>query len=292
MAHLIFCAFTLDRAAPRANTQQVMSEAVFQPFPMLPKRRAQAWQHQPAYRRPRHFHREPELNFVVRGVATLGVGTRVQRALAGDVVVFEPGQDHVLLDASHDLQLFTVALTPELWQRSRGLEAGSTSAQEPQRQARAVEALLAVAELRDAVVVETLLSELFCELKARASAPSSVSRRAAQQAVAQPGASCSALASQLGTHPSNLSRVCARELGVPLVELRSRLKLGEFVRLVDAGQSFTQAALSAEFGSYAQCHRVFRRATGYTPRAYFSGARANVDLATSVGRPNLLLNQA
>ena len=232
------------------------------------------------------------MNFVVKGVATLGVGTRVQRAVAGDVVVFEPGQDHVLLDASDDLQLFALALTPELWQRSRSLEAGSTSAPEPQRQARAVDALLAVAELREAVVVETLLSELFCELKAQASPPSSVSRRAAEQAVAQPGASCSALASQLGTHPSNLSRVCARELGVPLVELRSRLKLGEFVRLVDAGQSFTQAALSAEFGSYAQCHRVFRRATGYTPRAYFAGARADVDLATSVGRPNLLLNEA
>ena len=86
---------------------------------------------------------------------------------------------------------------------------------------------------------------------------------------------------ELRTHPSNLSRVVARELGVPLVELRSRLRLGEFVRLVDSGRSFTQAALDAEFGSYAQCHRVFRRATGVTPRAYFAGARVQVDLATS-----------
>jgi len=262
-----------------------MSEAVFQPFPMLPKRRAQAWQHRPEFRRPRHFHREPELNFVVKGVATLGVGTRVQRAVAGDVVVFEPAQDHVLLDASDDLELFALALTPELWDLRRTAEAGASSAPLPGRHARAADALFSVADLRDAVVVETLLSELFCELKARASPPSSVSRRAAQQAVAQPGASCSALAWQLGTHPSNLSRVCARELGVPLVELRSRLRLSEFVRLVDAGQSFTQAALQAEFGSYAQCHRVFRRSTGYTPRAYFAGARAHVDLATAAGRP-------
>jgi AraC-like DNA-binding protein len=57
------------------------------------------------------------------------------------------------------------------------------------------------------------------------------------------------------------------------------------VRLVDAGYSFTQAALEAEFGSYAQCHRVFRRATSVTPRAYFAGARAQVDLATSAARP-------
>ena len=68
---------------------------------------------------------------------------------------------------------------------------------------------------------------------------------------------------------------------MPLVELRSRLKLSEFVRLVDAGQSFTAAALQADFGSYAQCHRVFRRFTGCQPRAYFAGARAEIDLATT-----------
>jgi AraC-like DNA-binding protein len=262
-----------------------MSEAVFQPFPMLPARRAQVWRHRPEFRRPRHFHREPELNFVVRGSATLGVGTRVQSALAGDVLAFEPGQDHVLLEASDDLQLFALALTPELWERRRSAGFPQREPLRPERRARAEAVLGAVAEMRDGSVVEALLSDVFAELKARAAAPSSISRRAARQVLAQPGASCSALASQLGTHPSNLSRVFARELGVPLVELRSRLKLVEFVRLVDSGRSFTRAALDAEFGSYAQCHRVFRRATGVTPRAYFAGARAQVDRATSAGRP-------
>jgi AraC-like DNA-binding protein len=261
-----------------------MPEAVFQPFPMLPARRAQVWRHRPEYRRPRHFHREPELNFVVKGSATLGIGTRVRHALAGDVVVFEPGQDHVLLDASDDLELFTLALTPELWQRRSAADAGTPPNAQPlpdAEQARVAEALHAVADLHDALSVEARLGDLFSQLRAHASTPSSVSRRAAQRALLRPGASCSALASQLGTHPSNLSRVVTRELGVPLVELRSRLKLSEFVRLVDAGQSFTQAALQADFGSYAQCHRVFRRFTGYQPRAYFAGARAELDLATA-----------
>lgn len=256
-----------------------MLEAIFQPFPMLPERRAQVWQHRPAFRRPRHFHREPELNFVVKGSATLGIGTRVQHVFAADVVVFEPGQDHVLLDASHDLELFTLALAPDLWERARHAPARATSETEAARHARTVEALFAVGDSSDAAVVEARLSELFCELRARAGSPSSISRRAARHMLAQPGASCSELARQLGTHPSNLSRVCARELGVPLVELRARLKLSQFVRLVDAGQSFTQAALQADFGSYAQCHRVFRRATGCTPSAYFAGARAGVDSA-------------
>jgi len=254
-----------------------MPEAVFQPFPMLPKRRAQAWQHRPEFRRPRHFHREPELNLVVRGTATLGIGTRLQRAFAMDVLVFEPGQDHVLLDASDDLELFTVALTPELAERSRNVEARSTPASRVADHARAVAALRAVADMSDAVVVDTLLSDLFYELKARSSSPSSVSRRAAEQVIAQPAVPCAELARKLGTHPSNLSRVCARELGVPLVELRSRLKLSEFVRLVDAGLSFTQAALQADFGSYAQCHRVFHVMLGCSPQEYFAGARATVD---------------
>jgi AraC-like DNA-binding protein len=257
-----------------------MPAALFQPFPMLPARRAQVWRHQPEFRRPRHFHREPELNFVVKGSATLGIGSRVQRATAGDVVVFEPGQDHELLDASDDLQLFALALTPALWERRRGLGAGLGAAGELSESAvaDATEALGAVADLSDAAVVEARLSELFSLLRAAARlSSSSVSRRAAEQALAQPGASCSALANQLGTHPSNLSRVVTRELGVPLVELRSRLKLSEFIRLVDAGHSFTQAALRADFGSYAQCHRVFRRLTGCQPRAYFAGARQHVD---------------
>ena len=264
-----------------------MLAALFQPFPMLPARRAQVWRHQPAYRRPRHFHREPELNFVVQGSAALGIGTRVQRATAGDVVVFEPGQDHELLEASDDLQLFALALTPELWERRRSLNAGFGATELAEGAvANAVEALGAVADISDAAVVEARLSELFSLLRGAAStSSSSVSRRAAEQAVAQPGASCSALANQLGTHPSNLSRVVTRELGVPLVELRSRLKLSEFIRLVDAGQSFTQAALQADFGSYAQCHRVFRRLTGCQPRAYFAGARQHVDLRTAATRP-------
>ena len=280
-------ALSLSTLPRRQPTLGAMTEAVFQPFPMLPLRRAQVWRHRSEFRRPRHFHREPELNFVVHGSATLGIGTRVQRALAGDVLVFEPGQDHVLLDASDDLQLFALALTPELWERRRSSRGGSHATPLlPQRRAHAESVLGAVAEMRDAAEVEGLLSDLFAELRAQAVAPSSISRRAAQQAVAQPGASCSALASQLGTHPSNLSRVVARELGVPLVELRSRSKLGEFVRLVDSGRAFTEAALEAEFGSYAQCHRVFRRATGVTPRAYFAGARAAIDRATSAGRPS------
>src|SRR4051812_9208389 len=61
-------------------------------------------------RRPRHFHSEPEINLVVRGAATFGVGDRVVRVGRGELVTFPSGQDHVLLDPSPDLYLFAVGL--------------------------------------------------------------------------------------------------------------------------------------------------------------------------------------
>src|SRR6478736_8520005 len=99
---------------------------VFQPFPMLPGRRAQAWLHRPAYRRPRHFHAEPELNFVFHGHATMGVGETTVDLERGDVLLLRPGQDHEMLRASEDLELVVVAVTPELAERCllRRLPAG------------------------------------------------------------------------------------------------------------------------------------------------------------------------
>jgi AraC-like DNA-binding protein/mannose-6-phosphate isomerase-like protein (cupin superfamily) len=257
-----------------------MADALYQPFPMQPGRRAQVWQHQPSYRRPRHFHVEPELNVVVRGRATLGVGSTRRQLAAGDVTLFEAGQDHELLDASHDLELFVVALTPELHDRlpPARAELPAGSAVEC-----AADAFLAAAELHDHSAVEALVGDWFARLRDLAARSSSISRRAALHARSAPGASCSSLAARLGTHPSHLSRTVVRELGVPLVELRARVKLGDFVRLVDVGHSFTEAALLAEFGSYAQCHRVFRRATGCSPKEYFGGARQKLDAALSSG---------
>ena len=92
----------------------VVPAALFQPFPMLPGRAAQVWRHQPEYRRPRHFHEETEVNAVVRGSALVGIGDRTLELGPGELVMFEPGQDHVLLEASDDLELFVFALRPEL----------------------------------------------------------------------------------------------------------------------------------------------------------------------------------
>jgi len=88
------------------------------------------------------------------------------------------------------------------------------------------------------------------------------------------------LGTRLRTTQSRISREFHRDLGLTLVEFRARIRLMRFVELVDSGLSLTAAATDADFGSYAQCHRVFQRALGCAPSAYFAGARAQIEAVT------------
>jgi len=255
-----------------------MRGSLYQPFPMLPGRRAQAWRHQPAFRRPRHFHAEPELNLVLSGSALLGVGEHEVRAVRGDIVVFQPGQDHVLLDASADLDLFVVALRPELAERA-GLVRALVSRQrlDEGERSSAEESLRLLAGVSFNEPHERVLTELFQRLAQRAPDAHVVSRRALERLLHEPAASGSVLARTAGTASSGVSRHFREDFGVRMVEYRARLRLMRFVSLVDAGSSLSQSALEADFGSYAQCHRVFQQSVGLAPKAYFAGARRALD---------------
>jgi AraC-like DNA-binding protein len=251
---------------------------------MLPGRRAQSWRHQPAFRRPRHFHEEPEINLVVRGGCVLGVGDRELRLAAGEGLLFQPGQDHVLYEASDDLDLFVMALSPALADRVVGFRALASSRRDVFRvfepeSARAE--LTGLASVADGQAAERRLADLFARTLRRSSSAHVVSRRAIELAHDDPTLSGAAVARRLGTASSQVSRRVHAELGVPLVEYRARVKLMRFVELVDSGRPLTGAALDAGFGSYAQCHRVFRRALGCSPQQYFTGARAAVDQQTA-----------
>jgi len=250
---------------------------------MLPGRAAQLWRHHPAYRRPRHFHEEPELNVVVKGTATLGVGDRTIELGPGELVMFEPGQDHVLLEASPDLELFVLALRPALAERVRGgrpsvlkekVTLSDSELRDLGERARALD------ELRDHGAVERNLCDAFASLSSRPCTSHVSSRRAVGQLRATPEMSATELARRLHTAPAQVSREFHRDLGLTLVEFRTRLRLMRFVHLVDQGATMTAAALDAEFGSYAQCHRAFQRSLRCSPRDYFSGARSVVEAAT------------
>lgn len=59
-------------------------------------------------------------------------------------------------------------------------------------------------------------------------------------------------------------------MGLPLSAYRGRVRLLRFIDLVDGGATFLQAALTAGFGSYSQCHRVFQATLGCPPRIFFT----------------------
>ena len=224
------------------------------------------------------------MNAVVRGSAKLGIGDRTLELGPGELVLFEPGQDHALLEASDDLELFVIALRPALAERARGVRPNvlkekillSASELETLR-----EHALALGDMRDAGAVERELCGLFASLGSRPGTSRASSRRAIGQLRTAPEMSGAELARHLCTAPALVSREFHSDLGLTMVEFRARLRLMRFVTLVDRGAPLTRAALDADFGSYAQCHRAFRRALGCSPRDYFRGGRLTVDAVTA-----------
>jgi len=256
-----------------------MPGALLQPFPTLPGSQAQVWSYSPRYRRPRHFHTEPELNFVVHGSATFGVGERVEALRAGELIAFAPGQDHELISSSPDLVLFAVgmsaALAPDV------LRAAGERAMLPWRARLSKGESRALADrCTDATGragVDQAVSELWqaalwaskSSAAAEVTLPRPLTRRALTSLGLEPDLDRSALARAARACPSELSRSVSRDLGVRLVEYRSRLRLLRFIEHVDAGASQTAAALDAGFGSYSQCYRVFVATLAATPRDFF-----------------------
>lgn len=266
-------------------------QTLLQPFPMLPQRSAQVWHHHPSFRRPAHFHAEPELNVVTRGTGVLAVGREHIEVRAGDVVLLQPGQDHALLLESPDFELFVMALKPQLADRCKlSLATQLSSITVPQREVRALRAAwLALSKLDDATCVENNLCEHFLDLARRFDTASAVCRRTLQTLRAAPETSETELACLLNVQPSEVSRAVRRGLGMRLVEFRTRLRLLCFVQCVDAGASLTRAAFTSGFGSYSQLHRAFRKLLGCAPADYFSGQRHQLDalLQQDLGRAPL-----
>ena len=193
---------------------------------------------------------------------------------AGEACVFFPGQDHELLEASPDLELYVLALTPELGQRVVDLRfrrARGNAELSLVERGRTVELFDALAQVSDAAAVEQALADFFQRISAKQPprAEHTVARRAVELLGEAPWLSGKELASRLRVDPAEVSRHVHRELGVRFVDYRSRLRLLALVREVEAGRSLSRAAVAAGFGSYAQCHRVCTQAFGCSPQSFF-----------------------
>jgi AraC-like DNA-binding protein len=239
-------------------------------------------------RRPRHFHAEPELNLVVKGSATFGIGDTVTRVSRGELVAFPSGQDHVLLEGSPDLYLYAIGLAPTY---STDVLRGAPDPVMPLHVRLGEDELAAVLDRAAAIVDRAGADQLGAELWARVhwlgrhAVPDRkhvahvLTRRVLGLFESAPELGLADLSRELRAQPSEISRHFHRDVGVTLVRYRARQRLLRVIRLVDTAQhDLSSAAGAAGFGSYSQCHRTFQMELGCAPREFFNELRARMQL--------------
>lgn len=255
-----------------------MSPVLYQPFPLIGSDRGQLWRYAPEYRRPRHFHDEPELNLVIAGSGSFAAGKVRFEVQAGDLLCWPPGQDHELLQASADFDLFVVGLAAEfservLRERNAPALAAPTCVRLDAMALSRLRSLCAFPSVGlEPAVLEEHVARFWCQAhqyRAGARDRHPVGRRALMSLLEHPDLDRAQLASWARAAPSEVSRQFYQHTGVTLTHYRTRLRLLAFIRCVDAGSTLLDAALQAGFGSYSQCHRTFSTAFGCTPRKFF-----------------------
>jgi AraC-like DNA-binding protein len=260
-------------------------------LPSSGQARAHVWKfsHQFGGRRPRHFHAEPELNLLLAGSARFGVGDTIVEASAGDLLGFPPGQDHVLLESSPDLYLFAIGIEPRWSAEVLGEQRDSVCIPLHARLSTGdFQALVArAAQIVDRDDIDQYGAELWehaswIQQKHRAESNGGIhalTRRTLGLLSAAPHLDRDLLAHKLRASSSAISRYFHRDVGMTLVQYRTRLRLLDFIRAVDRGGDLKAAAVAAGFGSYSQCHRSFQAELGCAPREFFSELRQRMQRA-------------
>jgi AraC-like DNA-binding protein len=254
--------------------------ALYQGFPMMGPSRAQIWSYSPRFRRPRHFHEEPEVNLVASGTAVFGAGEKRVTVRSGELIFFPPGQDHVLEVGSPDLALFAIGLRANYSEQVLGNQTSSITPLVPIRLPTVLfRELIGRAEAGvEKDKIDSEIAELWLHLRHAFRSTGQddqfmhiLTRRTLSLLLREPSLNRAELAKQVRGDKTELSRYFHRDLGLTLVQYRTRLRLLKFIRNVDQGSmNLTSACLVAGFGSYSQCHRQFMEQLGTAPRTFFS----------------------
>lgn len=207
-----------------------------------------------------------------------GFGEATISVSAGDLLWWPPGQDHVLLDATPDFDLYVIGVTPAFSERvlAGRVSRASGAARlrlDPGTLTRLRTACAVEMTCGDTAAVERHVGDLWREadgLRARMTDHHPLTVRALGALLARPDLMRGELARLIRGNASELSRYFHRDTGLTLVGYRTRLRLIRFIQLVeDEDRSFLAAAIDAGFGSYSQCHRAFQRAFDCAPRVFF-----------------------
>ncbi len=217
---------------------------------------------------------------MTKGHGTIEIGERSITVQAGSLVWLPPGLDHYLANASHDFELLTIGFHPSLIEAFAREHSGPVSfAQEhkqlDQRQAARISKMATeIHEATDArSIEERSLQVLRTLLQMNSASRVRLGHRAASFIATQPATSRDRLAQVLGSNRGDVSRHFHREHGMTLRQYRNVLRTLDFLRLSEGGANLTRAAVEAGFGSYSQCHRVFRSFLGLSPREFVAAQR-------------------
>ena len=249
------------------------------------------WRYAGGHVRPRapHRHAELEANLTVTGHAKYLMGEQAVPLPPNSLVWLFPDQDHLLVDASPDFDMWILLFRPGFLDHQRTplprTAEGAPHATEvrllPQPVstdladlARSVRAFESEPALFDAGLAWWLL-RAWHSYRVGEAAPATKVHGAVGRAVSllrqDPGLDLPSLARSAGLSPSRLSRLFKAEMGVSVTQLRNRIRLDR----VDAAMAaptavpLLTAALAAGFGSYAQFFRVFRGVRQTSPARYY-----------------------
>jgi AraC-like DNA-binding protein len=238
-----------------------------------------------------HRHDELEVNLVLTGRGSYLFGNRRVPLAANSMIWLFPGQEHVLMEWSHDFSMWVVVFRPGLVQRHartgtrrvlRASDPGDIFCRQvdPRRvdllnqvyQDAAGDSGLEVvnAALGYALVASWQAFQFASEPLPRVDVHPAVARAAQIVSTADDAPDLDRIAQQAGLSAARLSRLFKRQTGISLTAFRQRKCLERFLRLYRRGARYTliEAALQAGFGSYAQFHRVFCGLMRMNPAAY------------------------
>lgn len=233
-----------------------------------------------------HYHNELELNLVVRGRATVVAGGDAVALERGSLLWLPPGYGHGLSDHDGDCLVWVAFFTPTLVRRNCPREVVQSLLQvdgcPPVRRlppARTAFLHTVFDDLVDAAPDRFEVGLPYALLtawdaythyeRAHVEDVHEAVLRAAFLLSNEPGDErLDELASRVGLSTSTLSRSFKRYMGMSVVEYRNARRLDRFFELSRAGVGVTTAAMRAGFGSYPQFYRVFKKATGRSPRQH------------------------
>jgi AraC-like DNA-binding protein len=267
-----------------ARVEPVLQEHLLSPATM----NGAIWRYSREHPKLYHFHGQLELLLVKRGSTLERVGSRVERAHAGQMLWHLPGLPHRQIEASSDLDLRVLHFEPHLLRDSAALFLSISGRPLVEPSSRDFDRLLdycdaTTDEHGNALIDRTRELELALAFALEVTRSGHDDRRqnslvelACGLLLEDPSLDRDRVCRVLDVSGGYLSRRFAAELGTSFQDQRSRLRLTRFVtEATRTRRSWLEASLAAGFGSYSQLHRVFCRAAGSAPLDYLTRGGRN-----------------